>query len=43
MEKNPDFQSALVQRRQLERRIRQLQQTLANAEVLVGSNLWPIR
>ena len=39
VEKNPDFQSALVQRRQLERRIRQLQQTLANAEVLVGSNL----
>jgi transcription elongation factor GreA len=41
VEKNPDFQSALVQRRQLERRIRQLQQTLANAEVLVGSNLSP--
>jgi transcription elongation factor GreA len=39
VEKNPDFQSALVHRRQLERRIRQLQQTLANAEVLVGSNL----
>jgi len=43
VEKNPDFQSALVQRRQLERRIRQLQQTLANAEVLVGSNLSPDR
>ncbi len=41
LEKNPDFQSAQVQRRQLERRIRQLQQTLANAEVLVGSNLSP--
>ncbi len=41
VEKNPDFQSAQVQRRQLERRIRQLQQTLANAEVLVGSNLSP--
>ena len=41
VEKNPDFQSALAQRRQLERRIRQLQQTLANAEVLVGSNLPP--
>ena len=39
VEKNPDFQSALAQRRQLERRIKQLQQTLANAEVLVGSNL----
>jgi transcription elongation factor GreA len=39
VEKNPDFQSALVHRRKLERRIRQLQQTLANAEVLVGSNL----
>lgn len=43
VEKNPDFQSALVHRRQLERRIRQLQQTLANAEVLVGSNLPPDR
>lgn len=41
VEKNPDFQCALVHRRQLERRIRQLQQTLANAEVLVGSNLSP--
>jgi transcription elongation factor GreA len=39
VEKNPDFQSALAQRRQLERRIRQLQHILANAEVLVGSNL----
>jgi len=41
LEKNPDFQSALAQRRQLERRIKQLQYTLANAEVLVGSNLSP--
>ncbi len=41
VEKNPDFQSALTHRRQLERRIKQLQQTLANAEVLVGSNLSP--
>jgi transcription elongation factor GreA len=41
VEKNPDFQSALAQRRKLERRIRQLQHTLANAEVLVGSNLSP--
>jgi transcription elongation factor GreA len=39
VEDNPDFQSALAHRRQLERRIKQLQQTLANAEVLVGSNL----
>jgi transcription elongation factor GreA len=39
VENNPDFQSVLAQRRQLERRIKQLQQTLANAEVLVGSNL----
>jgi transcription elongation factor GreA len=39
--KNPDFKSALVQRQQLDRRIQQLQQTLANAEVLVGSNLPP--
>jgi len=41
VEKNPDFQSALAQRRQLERRIKQLQHTLSNAEVLVGSNLSP--
>jgi transcription elongation factor GreA len=41
VEKNPDFQSALAHRRRLERRMRQLQQTLANAEVLVGSNLSP--
>ena len=41
VEKNPDFQSALAQRQKLDRRIRQLQQTLANAEVLVGSNLPP--
>jgi transcription elongation factor GreA len=43
VEKNPDFQSALTQRQQLDRRIKQLQQTLANAEVLVGSNLRPDR
>ncbi len=41
VEKNADFHSALAHRRKLERRIRQLQQTLANAEVLVGSNLSP--
>jgi transcription elongation factor GreA len=41
LEDNPDFRSALAQRQHLERRIRQLQQTLANAEVLVGSNLPP--
>ncbi len=42
-EKNPDFLSALGQRQRLDRRIQQLQQTLANAEVLVGSNLPPNR
>jgi transcription elongation factor GreA len=41
VEKNPDFLSALAQRQRLDRRIKQLQQTLANAEVLVGSNLPP--
>jgi transcription elongation factor GreA len=41
VEKNPDFQSALTQRQRLDRRIKQLQHTLANAEVLVGSNLPP--
>jgi len=43
VEKNPDFQSALVQRQKLDRRIQQLKQILANAEVLVGSNLPPTR
>jgi transcription elongation factor GreA len=43
IEKNPDFQSALAHRHQVERRIKQLQQTLANAEVLVGSNLSPYK
>ncbi len=38
---NPDFKSALAQRQRLERRIKQLQQMLTNAEVLVGSNLPP--
>jgi transcription elongation factor GreA len=41
VEKNPDFLSVLAQRQRLDRRIKQLQQTLANAEVLVGSNLPP--
>lgn len=41
VEKNPDFQSVLAHRQRLDRRIKQLQQTLANAEVLVGSNLSP--
>jgi transcription elongation factor GreA len=41
VEKNPDFQGTLAQRQKLERRIRQLQQILAHAEVLVGSNLPP--
>jgi transcription elongation factor GreA len=39
VESNPDFQFVLNQRRQLDRRIKQLRQILANAEVLVGSNL----
>lgn len=43
VEKNPDFQFALDQRQKLDRRIKQLQQTLANAEVLVGSNLPPTK
>ena len=43
LEKNQDFQSALAQRQRLEKRIRQLQQILANSEVLVGSNLPPTR
>jgi transcription elongation factor GreA len=43
VEKNPDFRSALTQRQRLDRRIKQLQQTLAHAEVLVGSNLPPDR
>ncbi len=42
-ERNPDFLSALGQRQRLDRRIQQLQQTLANAEVMVGSNLPPNR
>ncbi len=39
VEKNPDFLHVLAQRQRLDRRIKQLQQTLAQAEVLVGSNL----
>jgi transcription elongation factor GreA len=41
VEKNPDFLTTLAQRQRLDRRIEQLQQTLANVEVLVGSNLPP--
>jgi len=41
VEKNPDFKSALMERQRLEKRIKQLQEILANAEVLVGSNLPP--
>jgi len=41
VERNADFQTALAQRQKLDRRIRQLQQILANAEVLVGSNVDP--
>jgi transcription elongation factor GreA len=38
---DPDFQRILSKKRRLERRIQYLQQVLANAEVLVGSNLPP--
>jgi transcription elongation factor GreA len=40
---DPDFQRILARKRRLERRIQYLQQVLANAEVLVGSNLPPDR
>lgn len=43
LEQNQDFQAAVAQRQRLEKRIRQLQQILANAEVLVGSNLPPTK
>jgi transcription elongation factor GreA len=43
LERNQDFQAALAQRQRLEKRIRQLQQILANAQVLVGSNLPPTK
>ncbi len=43
LEKNQGYQSALAQRQRLEKRIRQLQQILANAQVLVGSNLPPTK
>jgi transcription elongation factor GreA len=38
---DPDFQRILARKRRTERRIQYLQQVLANAEVLVGSNLPP--
>lgn len=41
VEENPDFKSALAERQKIDRRIQQLQEVLANAEVLVGSNLPP--
>lgn len=40
---DPDLQRILARRRRVERRIEFLQQVLANAEVLVGSNLPPDR
>jgi transcription elongation factor GreA len=40
---DPDFQRILARKRRLERRIQYLRQVLANAEVLVGSNLPPDR
>ncbi|MBW1990966.1 MAG: GreA/GreB family elongation factor [Deltaproteobacteria bacterium] len=42
-EAGPDFQRTLARRQRVERRIRELQEILANAEVLVGSNLPPDR
>jgi transcription elongation factor GreA len=42
-EAGPDFQRILDRRRWVDRRIKQLQDILANAEVLVGSNLPPDR
>lgn len=42
-EAGPDFQRILDRRRWVDRRIEQLQNILANAEVLVGSNLPPDR
>jgi transcription elongation factor GreA len=42
-EADPDFQRILDRRRWVDRRIQQLQDILANAEVLVGSNLPPDR
>lgn len=38
---DPDFQRILDRRQWVDRRIRQLQEILANAEVLVGTNLPP--
>ncbi|MFW6126659.1 MAG: GreA/GreB family elongation factor [Thermodesulfobacteriota bacterium] len=40
---DPDFRRILSRRQRLERRVQYLQQILANAEVLVGSNLPPDR
>jgi transcription elongation factor GreA len=40
---NPDFQRILAKKHRLEQRIFYLQKVLANAEVLVGSNLPPDR
>ena len=40
---DPDFQNILARRQRVEERIEYLQQILANAEVLVGSNLPPDR
>ena len=40
---DPDFRRILIRRQRLERRVQYLQHILANAEVLVGSNLPPDR
>ncbi|MBW1918328.1 MAG: transcription elongation factor GreA [Deltaproteobacteria bacterium] len=43
LEKNTEYLEARSRQVQVERRIQHLQQTLANSEVLVGSNLAPTR
>ncbi|MBM4286268.1 MAG: transcription elongation factor GreA [Deltaproteobacteria bacterium] len=42
-EADADFQSTLARQQKVERRIRQVQEILANAEVLMGGNLLPDR
>ncbi len=43
LDQNPDLKWTLARRRWVDSRIQELQQILANAEVLVGSNLPPDR
>jgi len=42
-DRDADLQSRLAQRQKVERRLQQVQEILANAEVLMGSNLPPDR